>query len=65
MNNDQIKAVLDNSRTHAADLLEAADFMRAMLTKQPLTETLAHYEALAARLQARGAMVQDNIGGLI
>ena len=53
------------SRAHAMDLLEAAEFMRAMLMKQPLTETLDHYEALAARLQARGAMIEENLGGLL
>ena len=61
MNDDQ----LDNSNAHSQDLLEAAEFVRAMLSKQPLTETLDHYAALAERLRQRGEYIQRNIGGLL
>jgi hypothetical protein len=65
MTDSDVQHVLESSREHAADLLEAADFMRAMLMKRPLAETLDHYEALAARLQARGKAIAENVGELL
>lgn len=59
--NDLPRFSLDDSPQHSADLLEAAEFIRAMLIHAPLTDTAEHYEALAARLNARGAAIVSNL----
>lgn len=54
-----------NSKAHADDLVEAADFMLAMLHKTELEDTLEHYECLATRLKSRGEAIAKQTGTLL
>jgi len=53
------------SNAHAMDLIEAAEFMLAMLHKTELEDTLEHYECLATRLKSRGEAIREKLGTLL
>ena len=68
MTPDEINALLANSREHASDLEDAAQFITDTVNLdagQPVKEGAPSYEALAARLRFRANAIRINIGGLL
>lgn len=50
--------ILAHSLAHANDLAEAADFISATLTHQPIDDPGPHWDALAVRLLTRSNAIR-------